>query len=114
MRPWDNFFSWLEVSDFPERSLVLPSNYPEPKKAPVTIRSKILDTNGVLVDTGTGKANVYLTPDMVNFDERISVNYKSRNYGTGVEPSTEVMLEDGRTRGDRLHPFWAKVDTSDR
>lgn len=114
MRPWDNFFFWLEVSDFPERSLVLPSNYPEPKKAPVTIRSKILDTNGVLVDTGTGKANVYLTPDMVNFDERISVNYKSRNYGTGVEPSTEVMLEDGRTRGDRLHPFWAKVDTSDR
>ncbi|RCS41199.1 peptidase [Bremerella cremea] len=114
MRPWDNFFFWLEVSDFPERSLVLPSNYPEPKKAPVTIRSKVLDTNGIYIDSGTGKANVYLTPDLVNFDERITITYKGRNYGNGVEPSTEVMLEDGRTRADRLHPFWAKVDTNDR
>ncbi|PQO42698.1 alpha/beta hydrolase-fold protein [Blastopirellula marina] len=114
MRPWDNFFYWLEVSDFPERSLVLPSNYPEPKKAPVTIESKVLDTNGVRVDSGTGKVHIYLTPDLVNFDERITVSYKGRNYGAGVEPSTEVMLEDGRTRADRLHPFWAKIDTNDR
>lgn len=114
MRPWDNFFYWLEVSDFPERSLVLPSNYPEPRKAPVTIKGKVLETNGVLVDSGTGQSNVFLSPDIVNFDERVTVRYKGRDYGQGVAPSTEVILEDARTRADRLHPFWAKVDTSER
>jgi len=114
MRPWDNFFFWLEVSDFPERSLVLPANYPEPKKAPVKIEARVLATNGVMVKSGTRKANIYLTPDIVNFDERMTVSYDGRNYGNGVTPSTEVMLEDARTRADRLHPFWAKVDTNDR
>lgn len=114
MRPWDNFFFWLEVSDFPERSIVLPSNYPEARKSPVKISARVLATNGVLVNSGTGKANIYLTPDIVNFDERMTVSYGGRNYGNGVEPSTEVMLEDARTRADRLHPFWAKVDTNDR
>ncbi|GAA4424510.1 alpha/beta hydrolase-fold protein [Bremerella cremea] len=114
MRPWDNFFFWLEVSDFPERSLVLPANYPEPKKSPVKIAGKVLATNGVLVTSGTGKAIIYLTPDLVNFDERMTVTYGGRNYGGNVVPSTEVMLEDARTRADRIHPFWAKVDTSER
>ncbi|MBI1247412.1 peptidase [bacterium] len=114
MRPWDNFFYWLEVSDFPERSLVLPANYPQPRSSPVQIEAKVLATNGVRVDSGTGQANIYLTPDLVNFDERITVIYDNRNYGNGVVPSTEVMLEDVRSRGDRIHPFWAKIDTNKR
>ena len=26
-----------------------------------------------------------------------------------AEPDIAVLLEDVRTRGDRMHPFWAKV-----
>ena len=28
-----------------------------------------------------------------------------------IQPSVETMLEDMRFRGDRQHPFWAKVET---
>ena len=30
---------------------------------------------------------------------------------TPIEPSLEVLLEDARARGDRKHPFWAKVES---
>jgi hypothetical protein len=42
---------------------------------------------------------------MVDFNRRIQINGK----GVMVTPSLETMLEDVRTRGDRQHPFWAKV-----
>ena len=28
-----------------------------------------------------------------------------------ITPSLEVLLEDVRTRSDRLHPFWAKAES---
>jgi len=105
---------YLEVNDFPERSLVLPANYPEPRKAPVAIKARILDTNGVYIDSGTGQATVYLSPETVNFAERITVNFRGRSDSGIIEPSIEVMLEDARTRADRQHPFWAKVNSNDR
>ena len=27
-----------------------------------------------------------------------------------IRPDLQVMLEDVRTRGDRQHPFWARMD----
>jgi len=114
MRPWDNFFFWIEVSDFPDRSIVLPANYPEPRKAPVAIEARVLETNGVYVKSGTNQANIYLSPELVNFDERVIVNFRGQNYGGNLIPSAEVMLEDARSRADRQHPFWVKVDTRDR
>jgi hypothetical protein len=30
--------------------------------------------------------------------------------GALIEPDVAVLLEDARTRADRLHPFWAKVE----
>jgi hypothetical protein len=57
---------------------------------------------------------IYLSPELVDFDKpiRITVGNKSLNPGgkRQLEPSMEVMLDDVRTRGDRLHPFWAKVE----
>ena len=33
MRPWDNFFWWLEVGDLPEKSMVAPASWPPPRAA---------------------------------------------------------------------------------
>lgn len=112
MRPWDNFFYWVEVSDFPEKSVVLPAAFPEPKKSPITVKGTVLESNGVRVESGASRGIVYLSPDMVNFNERVNVYFNRRNYGGNVIPSTEVMLEDARSRADRQHPFWAKVETT--
>ena len=46
---------------------------------------------------------------MIDFNERITVSINGRLYGQDIEPSLEVLLEDVRTRGDRFHPFWARV-----
>jgi hypothetical protein len=31
-------------------------------------------------------------------------------FGDQPAPDNAVLLEDARTRGDRQHPFWARVD----
>ncbi len=31
MRPWDNFFWWLEVADMPEKSMIAPATWPPPR-----------------------------------------------------------------------------------
>jgi hypothetical protein len=41
---------------------------------------------------------------------RILVNTIAINKSLRVQPDLKVLLEDVRTRGDRLHPFWAKVE----
>ena len=32
--------------------------------------------------------------------------------GVEVKPTMSVLLEDARTRAERQHPFWAKVESN--
>jgi predicted esterase len=105
MRPWDQFFWWLEVDGFPDRSMVLPINWPEPKSITARTEARISENNGVYIKTAATDVVLYLNPDLVSFDRRISINGKR----VEVAPDVEVLLEDVRTRGDRQHPFWARV-----
>ncbi|TWT39436.1 carboxylesterase family protein [Blastopirellula retiformator] len=114
MRPWDNFFYWVEVRDLPQRGQVLPAEWPQSRATTTDIEAKILATNGVSVQSKSGGATVYFTPEMVDFDKRATINIDRRSYDRDLKPTAEVMLEDVRTRADRQHPFWAKVDTSDK
>ncbi|UUO07688.1 alpha/beta hydrolase-fold protein [Blastopirellula sp. J2-11] len=114
MRPWDNFFYWVEVRDLPQRGQVLPAEWPQPRATTTDIEAKILATNGVSVQSKSGGATVYFTPEMVDFSKRATINIDRRSFDRELKPTAEVMLEDVRTRADRQHPFWAKVDTSDK
>jgi hypothetical protein len=54
---------------------------------------------------------VWLAPEMVDFNERIRLVVKGRTvFGDQPAPDAAVILEDARTRGDRQHPFWARID----
>ncbi len=109
MRKWDNFFWWVELEDFAPNTVVSPLEWPDNGRVsarPATTDARVLETNGVFVNPGSRKATVWLSPQIVDFGERMSINGRIRE----VQPSIEVMLEDVRTRGDRLHPFWAKVE----
>ncbi len=75
---------------------------------------------------------VWLTPEMLDFDKPVNITINGQRVTTRgrpdaerrssserpdrptrlrfVEPDLETLLEDVRTRGDRLHPFWAKVE----
>ena len=106
LRPWDNFFWYVEFREFPARTMVVPANWPPPRNTTAaTFSGKLTENNGVNVDQGGAKTTVWLAPEMVDFNRRIQINGK----GVMVTPSLETMLEDVRTRGDRQHPFWAKV-----
>jgi pimeloyl-ACP methyl ester carboxylesterase len=115
MRPWDNFFWWLEANGLPDQTMVSPANWP-PRRGtrPLRLRSKITEGNKVLVFVQAEQTTVWLGPEMVNFDEPLVVELNGRPISPRdrfVRPDLEVLLEDARARADRQHPFWAKVTT---
>jgi hypothetical protein len=74
-----------------------------------------LEANTVQIKTGAKQVSVWLSPELIDFKRRVKVtlNGKSINGGDGfVEPDLTVLLEDARTRADRQHPFWAKLENS--
>lgn len=113
MRPWDSFFWWLEVEGLPERSMVLPSNWP-PKRGvrPTQVRGRKFEGNKLSVFHQAERTTIWLRPDVVDFDQPIIVELNGRRIGPRdrvVRPDLGVLLEDARTRGDRKRPYWAKV-----
>ncbi|MGH7138043.1 MAG: alpha/beta hydrolase-fold protein, partial [Pirellulales bacterium] len=113
LRPWDNFFWWLELDGFAERTLVFPEEWPKKGARPAKTKGQVNATNGLVINSGAKKAIVWLSPDVISFKQKMSVSFnggKARLSGTGIEPSLSVLLEDARSRADRLHPFWAKIE----
>lgn len=111
MRPWDNFFYWAELSGFPGRAMVAPVAWPPERgtRAAMT-EGKIHPNNYINLQSAASSAIIWLSPEMVKFDDRISLAFNRHRKSEAVTPSAEVLLEDARTRSDRLHPFWAKVE----
>jgi pimeloyl-ACP methyl ester carboxylesterase len=117
MRPWDNFFWWLEVGGMPEKSMVAPETWPPPRSArPFPVGGKIGNGNRVVADTRAEEVTVWLGPEFVEFSKPIEVTRRGRRMtapGVDIKPELSVLLEDARTRAERQHPFWAKVDSGD-
>jgi len=121
LRPWDSGFWWVEMpnllGDVP-RNMLDPVDFPVKTNdtRPVRVESKLYRaTNTVAVTTKPRVANVqiFLTPDMMDFQSKVTVKIDGKNCHPPngmIEPNIEVMLEDARTRGDRIHPFWVMLD----
>ena len=114
MRPWDNSFWWIEVQGLPPRAMVDPADWPPPAGTqPVQVKASINNRNGINVRTGTSQVTVWLSPKMVDFKQRSTITANGRrlnNPDQMIRADLRVLLEDVRTRGDRQHPFWARVD----
>jgi hypothetical protein len=112
MRPWDNFFWWVELSGMPEKSMVIPSMWPPPTGTrPFPIQANPTPTGKLIVTARTEGATVWLSPEFVKFDQPLIVELNGRPMSRErfVRPDVGVLLEDARTRADRQHPFWAKL-----
>ena len=98
-RATDNYFWWLELQDF------------DPQGKRFSIKASINATNGISIGTG-GKITVWLSPEMIDFARPINVTQNGirRQLPGTIRPDLNVLLEDVRSRGDRKHPFWAKVE----
>ncbi len=112
MRPGDRFYYWLEAPAILPELAGNPYQF-DPKKSGV-FEASILDStaNGVAVKkipSPNHSAVVWLTPEMVDFNRPITISSAGRISKEDLQPSIEVMLEDVRQRGDRLHFFWQKI-----
>ena len=84
-----------------------------PKNIKVTsVKAELTAGNSLTVTTGAGRAIVWLPPDLLDPNQpyEIRVNTQVVSKGRQLTPDPLLLLEDLRTRGDRQHPFWAKVD----
>ncbi len=112
MRPWDNYFWWLEIDQIPAPAIVLPAE-PETKARkvnPITTSARILENNRITVKAPSARCVVWLSPEMVDFDQSITVTIGTKNIRKDGAVDIRTLLEDVRTRGDRQHPFWDKVE----
>ena len=113
MRPWDNFYWWIETRlDDDGKGMVLPEDWP-PRRGyhPLNITGSIKGNN--IFIGGVDRVTVWLSPEMVDFSKKIKVELKGRTLNQKaplVDPDLAVLLEDARIRGERLHPFWAKIE----
>lgn len=112
MRSWDNFFWWIECSDLP--NTVHPLAWPERGARPTAVIGKRPAPNRLFAKTAAKKNTIWLSPELVDFAQpiRITLNGQKLAGKLGdVQPDLGVLLEDVRTRADRLHPFWAKIES---
>lgn len=110
MRPWDNFFWWFEFEGLPERSIVLPSGDWPKSKRPMKISASAREKQTLSVKAGSDRAMLWLSPELVDLDQRVTVKWNGASRKAHeISPDIAVMLEDVRRRGDRQHPFWAKI-----
>ncbi|MGA2256899.1 MAG: peptidase, partial [Thermoguttaceae bacterium] len=140
MRLSDNFFWWAQIDGLPPNSMitgwtspheakpfvtgsgltapggggVLPS-VPLPRGTlPLLVRGNVPTNNTLILTAGNSRATIWLSPEMVDFKSRVNITVGGRRPAgvpAMIKPSVETMIEDLRVRGDRQHPFWAKVET---
>jgi predicted esterase len=120
LRPWDNFFWWIECGPFPEQWMMYPEAWQKRDVNPTQISGKIpkalkqARSNRLMARTASLSTTVWLSPEQVDFDKPITVTLNGKKLtrsGHVIRPDLEVLLEDVRTRADRHHPFWAKLES---
>jgi hypothetical protein len=78
---------------------------------PMVLKAKITPGNTIYLMSG-GKSNtVWLSPDLVNFAQRVQITLRGtpKFHGT-VRPSLEAILDDFRLRADRQSIYTARID----
>ena len=88
--------------------MILPAEWPKTGVRPAANEAQIIG-NRMRVSAKARNITVWLSPELVNFSEKVTVSINNKDT-KNVTPSTPVLLEDVRSRGDRQHPFWAKVE----
>lgn len=113
LRPWDNFFWWLEVDEYPSQFMIYPTDWSGGRVTPVHVKGRILPDNRLTAETRGKRTTIWLGPDFVDFTKPLRLTFNNRKVPDppgGIKPDIAVLLEDVRTRADRQRPFWAKIE----
>ncbi|MFK7768130.1 MAG: hypothetical protein AB8B55_12980 [Mariniblastus sp.] len=115
-RPWDTYFWFFELRGIPESNVVRPALFDGVKKFPSKIRiSGSYKENSNLFRLGPpnniklNDATLWLSPEYANLNETVEIAGRGKYKGP-VVASVKVLLDDVRQRGEREHPYWARID----
>ncbi len=113
MRTWDNYFWCVELNNMPAAQMIDPTAWPPPRSTlPFNVEFRE-NGNVISVPVRNAKVTLWLSPEMVDFNRSIEVTIGGSRVATPrgvIKPSVAVILDDVRLRGDRQHPFWAKIE----
>jgi predicted esterase len=113
LRPWDNFFWWIECEGFPPGLMVHPTDWAGGGATPAHVTGRLGPDNRLMAESKSERTTIWLGPDFVDFAKPLRVTFNGRKIALppgGVLPDASVLLEDVRTRADRQRPFWAKLE----
>lgn len=116
LRPWDNYYWFLELKGFPVQNVVWPQMWRDSKLKALNIEGELKPEDQkfnhfVLKPAKAGRSmTLWLSEEYVNFEKEIRISGRGKDFRQAVTPSVKIMLEDARRRADRLHPFWARLD----
>lgn len=112
LRHTDTRFYWMQVGGLPA-SMAEPIVWDPPRhrRLPVTIKGKISPGNSVIVQHNAASTTLWLTPDLVDFDERLRVRVNGRTeFNDFLAPDAAALLEGLRVSGDRERLVWARLE----
>lgn len=123
LRPSDSRFFWAECHTLPAKVLLAFANALEgsgpvrPMSLEVKVADGLPDRTTIYVRSGAQSNLLWLSPDVVDFNKRISVRLNGRPVRVGhegtfsgfVRPDTRTILEDFRARADRQQLFHVKL-----
>lgn len=115
MRQWDSFFWWLELDGMPSKSVVDPDDWPPTRGARAMQVSGTIVNNNINVRTGSSQVSIWISPKMVDFKQRVLIQVNGQRVNPKeqfLQADLHTILDDVRTRGDRQHPFWTRIDSS--
>src|SRR5690349_7782512 len=100
------------MQGLPSKSIVDPASWPPPRGTIAAPLKAKVSGSTIHVKSPSSRVTVWLAPDLIDFDKRTTVIVNGQRGGRDpfIRPDLEVLLEDVRTRGDRLRPFWARID----
>lgn len=111
LRRFNNQFLWMEGKALPD-SLYQAIRWDVPsRKILRKFEGKITPGGTIYVDHPGRVTTVWLSPELVNFDERVNVRVNRRSvFNDFIAPSLNDFLTDLRRRGDRERCYWLRLD----
>jgi hypothetical protein len=101
-RQWDHYFWWIEMDKLPAQG----------GSRALVVEGTINANNGINVKA-PGAVSLFLSPRMFDLSRVGTITINGRSLPKKpIQPDLRVLLDDVRTRGERQHPFWAKVEAA--
>jgi pimeloyl-ACP methyl ester carboxylesterase/tetratricopeptide (TPR) repeat protein len=109
-RACDRIFWWLEIDELTGDNISNPYAFKR-ERSKVDANRMPVTENGIRVSSFSGKScTLWLNPDIVDFSKKVKFSVKGKSKNLDLLPDLQTILEDVRTRADRQHPYWAKVE----